>query len=479
MARFFRKRSLRTRDDQVTNASDLTLRESIIPLCLVTILFFLWGFAYGLLDVLNKHFQESLNISRGKSSGLQASYFGAYPFASLTFAGWILRKFGYRATFITGLTLYGIGALLFWPAAAKRSFGGFCGATFIIGSGLGSLESAANPYLAVCGPPKYSELRLNLAQSFQAIGTVVGPVLASHVFFADVDDKSLSSVQWVYLGIACFVFLLAIVFYLSDIPEITDADMARQAISAGAFNEAKPLKHQYILWMAAASQFCYVGSQVAIAGYFVNYVVDVHPSTSSAMGSNFLAIAQGCFAIGRFIGSGIMKFVKPRRIFLVYFSMVIIFMAAALGARGKPGIAMLTLVLFWESICFPTIFTLGIRGLGSKTKFGASVIVGCVSGGAVVPPILGTTADALNDTGHAMLVPLCFFAVGYIFPVFVNLHPRTREMMDGFHESGVGTAKREEIEKSSSEAVHAEKGAVDLVEAVGEERAATLKAPGL
>lgn len=152
----------------------------------------MWGFAYGLLDVLNKHFQETLHISAAASSGLQGyvflltliferyltiyrAYFGAYFIGPLTYSGWIVRKFGYRWTFITGLSIYGIGALLFWPSGVKRSFGGFCGAMFVVGSGLSTLETSANPFIATCGPPKYSELRLNLAQAFQAIGSVVAP----------------------------------------------------------------------------------------------------------------------------------------------------------------------------------------------------------------------------------------------------------------------------------------------------------------
>jgi FHS family L-fucose permease-like MFS transporter len=130
-----------------------------------------------------------LGISRARSSGLQAAYFGAYPVASLGYANWILRHFGYKAVFMFGLTLYGIGALLMWPAAIYRSFGGFCGATFIIGSGLGSLESAANPYITVCGPPRYAELRINFAQAFNAIGTVLGPVLGSYAFFKNTGDS--------------------------------------------------------------------------------------------------------------------------------------------------------------------------------------------------------------------------------------------------------------------------------------------------
>ncbi|KAL8645140.1 MAG: hypothetical protein Q9226_007435 [Calogaya cf. arnoldii] len=176
----FRKHSLRTRDDKRTPASELTLR--------------------------------------------------AYPLASLGHANWILRHFGYKAVFIWGLCLYGIGSLIAWPCLVHRSFGGFCAAIFVIGNGLGSLETAANPYLAVCGPPRYSEIRINLAQAFNAVGTVIAPVLGSYVFFKDVGDnaEAIKNVQWVYLATACFVFLLAVVFYFSTIPEITDADMAFQ-----------------------------------------------------------------------------------------------------------------------------------------------------------------------------------------------------------------------------------------------------------
>lgn len=209
------------------------------PLCLVTILFFLWGFSYGLLDTLNKvscaravslldrftlltsskHFQNTLGITKARSSGLQAAYFGAYPLASLGHANWLLRHYGYKIVFIWGLCLYGIGALVAWPCILHRSFGGFCAAIFIIGNGLGSLETAANPYITVCGPPRYSEMRINLSQAFNGIGTVIAPVLGSYVFFKNVksgDDAtdSLKSVQWVYLAIACFVFVLSVVFYL-------------------------------------------------------------------------------------------------------------------------------------------------------------------------------------------------------------------------------------------------------------------------
>jgi FHS family L-fucose permease-like MFS transporter len=275
-------------------------------------------------------------------------------------------------------------------------------------------------------------MRLNIAQAVQAVGSVVAPVLASQVFFANVNNTDLTSVQWVYLGIACFVFLLAVVFFFANIPEITDADMERQNEDAGAF-ESKPFRKQWVLFAAALSQFCYVGAQVAVAGYFVNYVTEVRTGTSNSTGSNFLAIAQGCFAVGRFGGALLMKWIKPRKVFLAFFTGIIIFNAAAVGTRQSAGVAMLMLVLFFESICFPTIFTLGIRGLGKHTKRGSSVIVGTLIGGAVVPPILGATADALGDTGRAMFIPLIFYVFGYVFPLLVNFHGPTKKLIDGFH----------------------------------------------
>ncbi|KIK59353.1 hypothetical protein GYMLUDRAFT_227360 [Collybiopsis luxurians FD-317 M1] len=440
MARF-RPHSLKV-GDRVTDAAKLTLGETIFPLFLVTILYFLWGFAYGLLDTLNKHFQLTLHITRTRSSGLQAAYFGAYPLASLGYANWVLRHYGYRATFILGLTLYGIGAFMMWPAALKGSFGGFCGATFIIGSGLGSLETAANPYMAVTGPPKYAELRINIAQAIQAIGTVVGPVLGSYVFFDQTGDSenALKTVQWVYLAIGCFVFSLAVVFYLSVIPEVTDADMAQQAdLTHGANgDDDKPFWMQFRMFHAAWAQFAYTGSQVAIAGYFINYVTEIRPNTSSSLGAKFLAIAQGCFAAGRFSGSGLMRLVRPRWVFLCYLTCVIIFCAASITQRGNTGLAMLTLTLFFESVCFPTIVALGIRGLGKHTKRASGVIVGGVVGGACIPPILAAVADRRNSTAFAMIIPVMFFITAETYAVAVNFVPSYRNRADKTGDGPIG-----------------------------------------
>ncbi|KAJ7629566.1 major facilitator superfamily domain-containing protein [Mycena rosella] len=441
----FRPHSLRV-GDRLTNASQLTLRETLWPLFLVTILYFLWGFAYGLLDTLNKHFQLTLGITRTRSSGLQAAYFGAYPLASLGYGNWVLRHYGYRAVFMLGLVLEGIGALLMWPAALKRSFGGFCGATFIIGSGLGCLETAANPYMAVTGPPKYAELRINLAQAVQAVGTVVGPVLGSYIFFKDTGDSvnSLKTVQWVYLAIAIFVFLLAIVFFFSVIPEVTDTDMAQQAdlTHVGEGQGEKPFWTQWKVFYAAFAQFCYTGAQVAIATYFINYVTETRANTTASTGAKLLAGAQGCFAVGRFSGSGkpssIMSYIRPRKVFLAYLTLVIVFSAASVTQRGNTGLAMLMVTLFFESVCFPTIVALGIRGIGRHTKRGSGFIVAGVVGGAVVPPLTAKVADLHNSTALAMVVPVCFFIAAWSYAICCNFVPIFRDVMDRVGDSNLG-----------------------------------------
>ncbi|KAJ7053505.1 l-fucose permease [Mycena amicta] len=465
----FKPHSLKV-GDRVTDAAQLTLRETLWPLFLVTILYFLWGFAYGLLDTLNKHFQITLDITRTRSSGLQAAYFGAYPIASLGYGNWVLRRYGYRAVFILGLILEGIGALLMWPAALKRSFGGFCGATFIIGSGLGCLETAANPYMAVTGPPKYAELRINLAQAVQAIGTVVGPVLGSYVFFKDTGDSvnSLKTVQWVYLAIAIFVFLLAIVFFFSVIPEVTDSDMAQQ-IELTHSDEITNVNtesfwRQNKVFAAAFAQFCYVGAQVAIASYFINYATETRGETSPATGAKLLAGAQGSFAMGRFTGSALMSYVRPRKVFLVYVALVVVFTAASITQRGNTGIAMLYVALFFESVCFPTIVALGIRGIGMHTKRGSGWIVGGVVGGACIPPLTAKVADMHNSTAFAMVVPTMFHTVAFVYAGCCNFVPRFRDVMDKVGDSDIGLAGTGVVEKTSGTPVDIEeKGSVEKV----------------
>ncbi|KAI9734653.1 MAG: hypothetical protein M1834_002254 [Cirrosporium novae-zelandiae] len=468
MGRFF-SRKITQSDDVVTTAVHLTLRQSLIPNFLVTILFFLWGFAYGLLDVLNSHFQTELNITASKSSGLSASYFGAYFVCPLTISGWILRRFGFRVTFMTGLAVLAVGCLLFWPSGVKRSFGGFCGSMFVVGAGLSTLETAADPFLSICGPPRYSEIRLNLAQAVQGTGSFVAPLLASRVFFADTVDtaQGLKNVQWVYLGVACFVALLIILFFLAPMPEVTDADMATVEAEIAEIDPG-PFKKQYNLFLGVWSQFCYVGAQVALANYFINFAEEAGYSASKS--SDLLAVGQGLYAFNRFLAAGLMTlpvpFFKPRYMLAVYLGLCFVFAVAAMKTSGATSVAMAILILCFESLCFATIFTLALRGLGRHTKRGGSFLVAAISGGAAFPPMMGAVVDKHN--AHiAMAIPMMGYVLAWIFPIYVNIiggksmdvHRSTDVGIEEHHhkkeiEAGIGTEER--VEKSSGvvEEVH-------------------------
>ncbi|KKY19155.1 putative l-fucose permease glucose galactose transporter [Diplodia seriata] len=498
------KRTIVADDHAVTRGGHLTLKQSLLPNCLVTILFFLWGFAYGLLDVLNSHFQADLNITASKASGLSAAYFGAYFLCPLTISGWILRHYGFRITFMTGssttlqnyppdppthnetstnynfpqcpgLAVLAVGCLLFWPSGVKESFGGFCGSMFVVGAGLSTLETGADNFLSICGPPRYSEIRLNLAQGVQGVGSFVAPLLASRVFFADTVDtkQGLRNVQWVYLGVAGFVALLIILFWIVPMPEVTDADMAVQEREIaegghavdGAEGEAEgPFSKQYNLFLGVWSQFCYVGAQVAVANYFINFCQEA--DYSSATSSNLLAVGQGCYAFMRFVGSGLMtsKAFKPRYMLATYLALCFIFGLAAVLTHGKTSVAMLILVLCFESICFATIFTLALRGLGRHTKRGGSMLVAAISGGAAIPPMTGAVATSTGNFHTAMAIPTAFYVAAWIFPVYVNVF--NRESLDAHRATDLNVDKSvvdmqdkvAEVERGHSAATTTEMG---------------------
>lgn len=288
---------------------------------------------------------------------------------------------------------------------------------------------------------------------------MVAPVLGSYVFFTFDDVKALQNVQWVYLSIAVFVFLLAFVFYLSTIPEVTDADMAFQATETHANADDKPFWKQYRLFHAAFAQFCYTGAQIAIASYFINYVRDTQPRADDALASQLLAGAQGGFAFGRFFGAFLMRYVRPRKVFLVFLTCCVIFVAPSITQDGWTGMSMLYVTLFFESICFPTIVALGMRGLGRHTKRGSGWLVAGVMGGACVPPLTGLAADA-RGTGFSMLVPLCFFVAAVSYAICVNFVPSYRDPADAFSTTEVGLTRHGVDEESADSGVIGDEKAV-------------------
>jgi len=382
-----------------------------LPVVLVTSLFFLWGLAYGLLDVLNKHFQETLNITKQRSTLLQAAYFGAYFLVALP-AGLFMQRMGYRKGIIAGLILYTLGAVLFYPAAEDSNFSFFLLAVFILASGLTFLETAANPYITVLGNPESSEFRLNLSQSFNGVGSFIGPIIGGALFFGRSDglDSGLGSVKTVYLVIAAIVFLVALLFIFTSMPEVKEEELVRDKKQYGG---KSLFHHRHFVW-AVVTQFFYVAAQVGIAALFINYCTEKKLDITNERAAYFLSGGLLLFTLGRFAGTAIMRWVAPNRLLAIYATTNIALCAAVIWVGGMLSVYALMSIFFFESIMFPTIFALGLKDLGHNTKKAASFIIMSIVGGALVPYIMGSIAQA-KSTSFSYIIPLICFVVVLLF----------------------------------------------------------------
>lgn len=385
----------------------------LIPLILVTSLFFLWGLAYGLLDVLNKHFQEVLDITKRRSTLLQAAYFGAYFLMALP-AGLFMSRFGYKRGIIMGLLLYAIGAFLFYPAAHLLNFNFFLLALFILACGLTCLETAANPYVTVLGSKETSEQRLNLSQCFNGLGSFLGPVIGAELFFGGEEGgtsgNDLATVQLVYIVIAVVVLLISFFFYRTPLPEIKEDTSAQTADNNVP---TRPLlSNSHFVWGVIA-QFFYVAAQVGIAALFVNYVTEYWAGMGSKEAAKLLSVSLLLFTIGRFAGTAIMKKVAPNKLLAVYALVNIVLCAGVMAGQGASSVYALMAIFFFMSIMFPTIFALGVKDLGANTKKGSSFIIMSIVGGALMPYFMGLIAD-VQSTAMAYVIPMfCFLVVFY------------------------------------------------------------------
>lgn len=390
-----------------------TTKSYLFPLILVTSLFFLWGLAYGLLDVLNKHFQEVLNITKSRSTLLQLSYFGAYFLMAIP-AGLFMNKYGYKRGIILGLLLYAIGAFLFYPAAGYLSFEAFLLALFILACGLACLETAANPYVTVLGSPETSEQRLNLSQCFNGLGSFLGPIIGAMLFFDKKEGadtvKDLGSVQITYIIIGIVVLVIALFFYRTPLPEIKEEEQTGNKNLVAT----KPLfSHSHFIWGVIA-QFFYVAAQVGIGALFLNYATEYWQGISNQKASYLLSIAMALFLGGRFIGTGIMKKVAPNKLLMVYAFINVLLCAVVMAGSGETSVYALMATFFFMSIMFPTIFALGVKDLGIHTKEGSSFQIMSIVGGAVVPYVMGLVADK-QSTALAYGVPLICFVVVFFY----------------------------------------------------------------
>ncbi|KAH9889731.1 L-fucose:H+ symporter permease-like protein [Xylariomycetidae sp. FL2044] len=406
----------------------LTGKALIFPLSLVISLFFLWGFSYGLLDVLNKHFQTVLDVSRLESTGLQVVYFGGGYLLFSPIAAEVLKKRGYKFTILMGLCLYSLGAIMFWPTAhfttpdnKGAAFGGFCACTLVIACGLATLETSANSYAVVIGNPATASARLQFCQSWNGVASFIGPLIASKFFFEGENANSLTNVQFVYLAVACAGAAVGVMFFFSKLPEISEEMLSGQTTADNpAQNQngtevgAGPLRKQYNMIFAFIAQFCYVGAQVTIAAFFINYATENGDFTAS-QGSQMLSYALICFTVGRFAATALATVFQSDFLLIIYATICIAFNAYVCAGSGTPAVGVLIAIFFFEAPMYPTLFAMGTANLGRHTRRGAGILVMGVSGGAVLTPIQGAIADHAG-TRISYVVPLVGFCyvLGYV-----------------------------------------------------------------
>lgn len=371
----------------------------LIPFLLISSLFFMWGFAHGILEVLNPHFQESFHISKAMSALTQAAVYGAYFLMALP-AGWIIQKWGYRKGVTTGLMLFGIGALMFIPGLLVNSFYYYVLSLFVIGCGLTCLETSANPYTTVLGHPDKAESRINLSQSLNGIGWIVGPLVGGQLLFTGV------SIAVPYAIVGILVLVVAFIFSRVKLP---DPRKTHEAEMQGT-SEDIPI-NVVAFTFGMLTLFLYVAAQTGVNSFFINYAVEcIHIEKQEA--SMYLAFGgMGLFFAGRLIGGVLMNYIKPKYILMVCAMLTIFSTLVIVTCNGLVSLAAFFALYFGESIMFPTIFSLALRDAGTHTKIASSLLIMTIVGGAVAPILMGYIADTTGSMATSFIIPLLCYVV--------------------------------------------------------------------
>lgn len=391
-------------------------KSYLFPFVLITSLFLLWGFAHGLLDVLNKHFQGVFTMTKAESGLVQFSTYIAYFLMALP-AGAFMKRYGYRKGIIMGLLLFAIGAFGFIPAAFLHSATPFLIALFVIACGLCILETAANPYSTILGPSASAAQRLNLSQSFNGLGWILGPLVGGLLIFGASEGDSMALTK-PYILVGGIVLFVALLFFFTKLPEIKPEEEEEVT----AIVEEKPAasiwkRRQFV--RSVVAQFCYCAAQTGIFGFFINYVTEMDPGISNLRASRILAFGgMALFMIGRLSGSFTMKWLAPGRLLTWYSLLSAVCMALVVASVGTLSLYALYLSFFFMSIMFPTIFALGLEGMGVYTKKASSYIVMGVAGGAFSPMLMGYIGE--ENMALGFIVPLIAFLYILYFAIKCN-----------------------------------------------------------
>jgi FHS family L-fucose permease-like MFS transporter len=424
--------TVRTNGGVAENQSiPVTERRFLVPFVLITTLFFLWAFGVNLNDILIPHLKKAFGLTDFQSSFVQVAFFGGYFLAAFP-AGRVMEQIGYKKGILAGLSLCAVGALLFIPASSSRLYEFFLFALFVMACGQSFLEVAANPYVTMLGPPASAERRLNFAQSFNAVGAMLSPLIGRAFILSGVEyhpaqvaamsaaqldayrTAEASTVKGPYVIMAGIFIVVGVLVQLAHLPDVHDPATAPDRTIAGRTSAS--VFSQGHLVKGVLAQFFYVGAQVGVASFVIRYAQFSVPGTPAKTAALYLLLHQTGFMAGRFIGSGMMKKIAAPRLLSFFAAGSLVCAIVALLASGLIPVYAVVLIGFFHSIMFPTIFALSIKNLGPLTKRGSSLLVMAIIGGAFFPAIMGRISDA-SSIQKAFAVPL----LCYIFILYFGL----------------------------------------------------------
>ncbi|XHR27254.1 MAG: MFS transporter [Chthoniobacteraceae bacterium] len=423
-------------------------RNHLFTFILVSSLFLLWGFCNGMIDVMDKHFQQELHLTLAQSANVQWAHYLGYFLMALP-AGWLATRLGYKGGIIMGLIMVAAGGFWFIAATQIAAFWSFLVGVCAIAAGLTFLETIANPYSTVLGAPQFAAARINLAQSCNGIGWVFGPIAGSLFFYSKdaAGNSTGSQTIWIpYVAVALVVLVLAVVFYFANVPDIKPEDdyhLDESNAGAGAATRSIWTRPHFVL--AVAAQFLYVAAQAGIFAFFINYMTSEAPvipgtwktamdtfaahsgplqnwlggwietskagvlAISDKGAANLASVAFICFLMGRFSGAALVKIFRPHTVLGLYGLLNVVATIVVFCKMGWLSVAAVFVSYFCMSIMFPTIFALGIFGLGERAKTASSFIVMAIMGGAVLPKLMGSIADH-SGIAHSFIIPMICFA---------------------------------------------------------------------
>jgi len=414
-----------------SSRAPFTERRYVVPLVLVTTLFFLWALGVNLNDILIPHLKKLFGLTDFQSSLIQTAFFGGYFLAALP-AGWLMRRIGYRGGIVTGLVVCAAGAALFIPAASARAYPLFLGALFVMACGQCVLEVGANPYVTTLGPPASAPWRLNAAQAFNSLGAVITPIIGAAFILSGIEHSpaeiaamspadleayramEAGMLRGPYLAIAGIFLVMAVVFWRAHLPEVAEEERGRSPGSKDPGLRADDAgllaiwTHTHLV-RGVVAQFLYVGTQVGVASFVIRFVQQTMPGIPEKTAAEYLTLHLLGFMIGRVLTAGALKYVPAPAMLAGFAGGAFIASIVSVTASGAVAVWMIVALGFFHSLMFPTIFALSLEGLGRQTKLGASLLVMSIVGGAILPAVMGWISD-LSSIQTAFAVPVLCYA---------------------------------------------------------------------